>query len=92
VSYKIISKDLTLKLILLLPLTIRPKKTHFVKGHYILDNVIVIWEGMEWARVSDQEALFIKIDFEKTYDKIEWQFILSMLQELGFGPVFLHYI
>lgn len=55
----------------------------FVKGRYILDNEIIIWEGMEWDHSFDHEALFIKIDFEKVYDQIEWNFIFDMLHALG---------
>lgn len=33
--------------------------------------------------------MFIKIDFDKAYDRIEWQFILAMLKVLGFGLVFI---
>ena len=47
---------------------------------------------MQWAQSSGQDALFIKIDFEKAYDHIEWRFILAMLQALGFGPYFLRSI
>jgi hypothetical protein len=35
------------------------------------------------------DALFIKIDFEKEYDLVEWSFILAMLKALSFGPSFL---
>ena len=44
---------------------------------------------MEWAHKSKQKAIFLKIDFSKAYDHIEWPFILAMLQALGFGPNFL---
>lgn len=33
--------------------------------------------------------MFLKIDFAKAYDCIEWPFILAMLQALGFSPIFL---
>lgn len=33
--------------------------------------------------------MFIKIDFEKAYDQIEWPSILAMLQALGFRPFFI---
>lgn len=55
------------------------KHTEFIQSRYILDNVLAFWEGMEWAHVSNQNALFIKIDFVKAYDRIEWLFIISML-------------
>lgn len=44
---------------------------------------------MEWARASQQNDLFVKIHFDKAYDKIEWNFILAMLQALGFGLRFI---
>ena len=73
----------------MLPLIVRPEKTGFIKSRYILNNIIVVWEGMEWARKSKQKAIFLKIDFSKAYDRIEWPFILAMLQALGFGPNFI---
>ena len=88
-SYKIIAKALALKIRHLLPLIVRLEKTSFIKSKYILDNIIVVWEGMEWARKSKQQTLFLKIDFAKAYDRIEWRFILAMLRALGFGPNFL---
>lgn len=33
--------------------------------------------------------MFLKIDFTKSYDQIEWPFILAMLQALGFASNFL---
>lgn len=64
---------------------IQLEHTRFVKGWYILDNIIIIWEGIESACSSNHDALLIKIDFEKTYDKIEWFFITTMLSTNGFG-------
>lgn len=83
VSYKIIAKALSLKIQHLLPQIICREKTRFIKSWYILDNIIAVWEGMEWARHSHQQAMFLKIDFAKAYDRIEWPFILAMLHALG---------
>ena len=44
---------------------------------------------MEWARKSKKPVVFLKIDFAKAYDWIEWPFILAMLQAIGFGTNFL---
>ena len=81
--------SLSLKIRHLLPQIIHPEQTGFIKSRYILDNIIDVWEGMEWARHSKQQAIFLKIDFAKAYDRIEWPFILTMLEALGFGPTFL---
>jgi hypothetical protein len=47
--------------------------------------VISAWEAMEWAKETSQQALFLKIDFDKAYDWIDWTFITDMLTCLGFG-------
>ena len=47
---------------------------------------------MKWTHLSKQNILFIKIDFEKAYDWIEWRFILSMLKFVGFRPMFINSI
>lgn len=92
VSYKIIAKALDLRIHHLLPLLATPEQIGFIRDRFILNNIFVIWEGMKWARISGQDVLFIKIDFEKAYDRIEWRYILSMLKALGFGPVFIQSI
>lgn len=53
VSYKIIAKALALKIHHLLPQIVCPEQTGFIKSRFILDNIIVVWEGMEWARCSN---------------------------------------
>lgn len=60
VSYKIITKALALNLIPPLSLIVQPEKLSFIQGHYILDNVIIVWEGMEWIRESNQPAIILK--------------------------------
>lgn len=52
----------------------------------------MVCEGIERAGCSSQKALFIKIDFAKAYDRIEWPFILAKLKDIGFGPRFIQSI
>jgi hypothetical protein len=41
---------------------------------------------MEWARETGQQALFLKIDFDKANNQIDCTFISDMLTCLGFDP------
>ena len=34
----------------------------------------------------------LKLDYYKVYDKLEWKFILHMLEWLGFGSKFIYYV
>lgn len=59
----------------------------FIKRRFLRDKLLIAWEGLEWARETGQKALLFKIDFEKGYDRIEWDFILNMLDWLRFRCV-----
>ncbi|MCO5583429.1 hypothetical protein L7F22_037340 [Adiantum nelumboides] len=64
----------------------------FIKKIFILDAIITLWEGMEHAQEQNQEYYFFKVDFEKAYDKVEWDFILQSLQDMGLGKKFIKYV
>jgi hypothetical protein len=68
VPYKILAKALALSLQYILTHIIRLYKMRFIRGHFTLNNVVVIWEGMEWDKCLGLKALLIKFDFEKAYD------------------------
>ena len=59
---------------------------------YILDAIIVMWEGREFIDDNELDLLFFKIDFDKSYDRVEWDFILQSLQDMGFGKIFIKYV
>lgn len=88
VSYKILSKALATRLENILPKFISSTQTSFIKGRYILENLITSWEAMEWERFSEQNSAMLLLDFEKAYDRIEWDFVLSMLKAFGFPASF----
>jgi hypothetical protein len=36
--------------------------------------------------------MFMKLDMEKAFDRIEWTFLLAVLEKLGFNPVWISWI
>ena len=76
----------------MLPKFICPTQTSFIKGRYILENLITSWEAMEWAKTSNQEVVMLLVDFEKAYDRVEWDFFIKMLRDFGFPPNFCSYV
>lgn len=58
----------------------------FIQGRYILDYLIVVCEGVEWACIIRLDSIFYKIGFEKACDQLELSFILVSMKSLGFGP------
>lgn len=67
-SYKIIAKAIPTKMKPVVQSIVLPKQTGFLGGRYILDNLILSWETMEWAQQSSQNAIIVKLDFDKAYN------------------------
>ena len=64
------------------PYIISLEKTCFIQGRFILDATVVSWEGMKWDKNQRFTALFIKLDFERAYEQVDWSNILAMLRAL----------
>ncbi|XP_059077114.1 secreted RxLR effector protein 78-like [Cryptomeria japonica] len=47
---------------------------------------------MEWVKTSGQNAAMFLPDFEKAYDRVEWGFILMMLEAFGFPGEFCKWV
>ena len=50
----------------------------------LLDSVLVANEGLEEVKSKKKSCVFFKVDYEKTYDSISWEFIYYMLEMLDF--------
>lgn len=69
-SFKIISKLLTNRLEVIIDRLIDVTQAAFIKGRYILDNVVLGHEIIHYCQTVKQKGVVIKVDFEKAYDKI----------------------
>ena len=82
--YKIISKLLSLRLKNVMSKIIDSRQSAFLAGRGILDSVLVANEVLEEAKRRKKSCLFFKVDYEKAYDSVRWDFISYMLERLGF--------
>ena len=84
VSFKIFTKVLMNRLVGVADKIILPTQTAFIKGRVIMDGVLILHEALNSIHVEKSNALIFKVDFEKTYDKIKWAFVLQRMRLKGF--------
>jgi Reverse transcriptase (RNA-dependent DNA polymerase) len=60
-------------------------QTTFIQRRNIHDNIICAQEILFKVRKSKEKGIMIKIDFEKAFDSVNWNFLLEVLQARGFG-------
>ncbi len=82
VAYKISAKVLQLRLQIMLMEVVDADQTAFMPLCYILDNVLLVQETLDWAKCSNQPIVFLKQSFAKAYDKVGWGFTFLALEKL----------
>ncbi|MFS7909622.1 putative RNA-directed DNA polymerase [Helianthus anomalus] len=56
----------------------------FISGRYILDGPLIINEVLAWSRCVGKSLFLFKIDFEKAYDNVHWEFLIGVMRQMGF--------
>ncbi|GJW26765.1 RNA-directed DNA polymerase, eukaryota [Tanacetum coccineum] len=83
--YKIIAKLLANRLVGVLSNLINEVQSAFVADRQILDGPFILNEVLQWCRKKRKHALIFKVDFEKAYDSVRWDFLDDVLDKFGFG-------
>lgn len=82
---KVLAKLLVERLSKVMSSIISKSQTTFLKGRNILDGVVVLNEVLDYARKRRKLCMIFKVDFEKAYDSVSWEFLDYMFFILGFN-------
>ncbi|GKE02536.1 RNA-directed DNA polymerase, eukaryota, reverse transcriptase zinc-binding domain protein [Tanacetum coccineum] len=61
------------------------EQSTFIKGRNILDGPLILNECMAWYHKRKKEILVFKVDFEKAFDSLRWDYLDVIIKNLGFG-------
>jgi hypothetical protein len=71
-----------------LPSIISPSQSAFILGHLIIDNIPVAFEALHTmdAKMKGKEGFMaLKLDMSKAYDRVEWNFLETVMRKIGFA-------
>jgi hypothetical protein len=54
-----------------------PYQYAFLKGRYIHDGVLALHEIIHEVNTRCHKGVFLKLDFQKAYDRLDWHFLRS---------------
>ncbi|GJU66381.1 RNA-directed DNA polymerase, eukaryota, reverse transcriptase zinc-binding domain protein [Tanacetum coccineum] len=57
----------------------------FIKGRNILDGPLILNECIAWYRKKKKALMVFKVDFEKAFDSLSWDYLDAIMEKLGFG-------
>ncbi|GJW94888.1 RNA-directed DNA polymerase, eukaryota [Tanacetum coccineum] len=83
--YKIIAKILANRLVCVLGDIVNEVQSAFVTNRQILDGSFILNELLQWCKSKKKQAMVFKIDFEKVYDSVRWDYLDDVLNKFGFG-------
>ncbi|CAN6676537.1 unnamed protein product [Malus baccata var. baccata] len=86
-SYKVLSKVLANRLKQFMPTLISPNQNAFVAGRLIQDNIGIAHELFHFLKSRKTRHKFemcVKLDMHKAYDRVEWDFLLAVMEKMGF--------
>ncbi|GKC72748.1 RNA-directed DNA polymerase, eukaryota, reverse transcriptase zinc-binding domain protein [Tanacetum coccineum] len=57
----------------------------FVSNRNILDGPFILDELLQWCKHKRKRAMIFKVDFEKAFDSVKWDYLIDTLRAFGFG-------
>ena len=67
-------------------------QTAFLKGSNILEGPIALLEIVHELKRTKGKGVMLKLDFEKAYNQVNWEFVREVLLKKGFEAGFVHHI
>ncbi|KAK1645896.1 hypothetical protein QYE76_063701 [Lolium multiflorum] len=90
VIFKFIAKAYAIRLAPISHRIIDRSHTAFIKGRSLHEGVLALHEIAHALKVNKLGGLFLKLDFEKDYDRVDWDFVREFLLRKGFSTSMTH--
>jgi hypothetical protein len=92
VSFKIFTKVMVNRMTGIATKVINPSHTTFIPEWNIMEGVVMLYETIHELHRKKMSGVILKLDFEKTYDRVNWDFLQQTLWIKGFLGKWCHWI
>ncbi|GJX52863.1 putative reverse transcriptase domain-containing protein [Tanacetum coccineum] len=92
IQYKIVANPLANRMVKVIDDLVHPVQSAFVKGHQILDGPMVVNEVIEWYKKKNKKCRLLKVDLDKAYDSVSWDYLLQIIFWMGFNEKWIQWI
>ena len=84
-SYKVVAKVLAERLKSVMDSIISPYQSAFIEGRQKLDPILIANEAVEDYRAKKKMGWILKLDLEKAFDRVDWNFLEKVLRQKKFS-------
>lgn len=88
-QYKVLPKLLATQLQVVLPQVNSDKQIGFVN---VSDGILIANEALKFVEDKKIKSMFLKLDFEKAFDTVNWDYLISVRLQMGFGDTWCSWI
>jgi hypothetical protein len=92
IGYKWFTKVLSTRLTPFSHKIISKNQTAFIPGRFILEGMIILHGILHELIIKKTKGVVLKLDFEKAYDKVHWDFLIDVLRQKNFHDKWIEWI
>ncbi|GJY98969.1 putative RNA-directed DNA polymerase, eukaryota, reverse transcriptase zinc-binding domain protein [Tanacetum coccineum] len=82
-EYKVIAKVLANRLQQVVHSVISDVQTDYLQGRQIIDGPLIVNEVISWATKNKERLFILKVDFEKGFVSLDWNFLDHTIEQMG---------
>jgi exonuclease III len=91
-DYKICTLALAMRLQNIIGNIISEDQTGYIKGRFIGQNIRLIEDIIDYYTDNEKDGAILFVDFQKAFDSLEINFLISCLEKIGFGVQFISWV
>ncbi|GJY53365.1 RNA-directed DNA polymerase, eukaryota, reverse transcriptase zinc-binding domain protein [Tanacetum coccineum] len=82
-QYQVITKVLANRIIQVVHSVISEVQMAYINGRQIIDGPLMVIEIISWASKKKEHLFILKVNFEKAFDSLDWNFLHNIMSQIG---------